>query len=325
MTINSVTEHYETLQKYSFHNFILDSSKQSTNSISDEFFITVIPYETVNRSNIIENCKKLNDYIAYSTSTRSYNINISFEIINYWLNDQVRSDSDETSNSYFSWYKLFMQKYGNLNSYVSKIYYIDNKLFKKKKELYKLYDDYVKLLAILDPSTNPLCEHLSTIVNKYNNIIDQYFENDNSNLSEVLTHFRSDFENEAAESIEKCGHKILPFKSLVNKPFPRVHVAEYSQQSEGHVNQFQSHMSENVASTFTITLFGTSVGAFLVLIFFYKITLFGYRLRNKKNKNILMTNNLCEEKYELPVYTSEAHDRNSEYSKYNVMYQSLEN
>ncbi|SBS99234.1 PIR Superfamily Protein [Plasmodium ovale curtisi] len=324
MTINSVTEKHETLQEYSYFNSTLNDPNESTSSIPEEIISRVIPKQTRDYHNIIENCKKLNDYITRSISNKC-NENICFQITNFWLNNQVRSGSKETDNSSLDNYMKFMKEYDKLESYVSKIYYIDNKLFEKKKELYELYDDYLNLLAILDPSIDPLCERLSTIVKKYNNIIDQYFEKDNSNLSEVLTHFRSNFENQASESIEKCGDKILPFKLLVNEPFLRVHVAEYSQQSEGHVNEFQSQISENIASTFTITLFGTSVGAFLVLMFFYKITLFGHRLRNKKNKNILMKNNLCEEKYELPAYTSEAHDRNSEYCKYNVMYQSLEN
>ncbi|SBT55246.1 PIR Superfamily Protein [Plasmodium ovale wallikeri] len=325
MTMNPVIEHYENSQEYIYHNNILNDTDESTESITYEIINTYIPKEIDNRSIIISNCKKLYDYITRSNSNTLYDTNICFEIINYWLNSHVRLDTDEKNRTLFNTYKAFMEKYNKLNAYVSKIYYIDNKLYNKKKDLYELYKKYDNLLSILNPSVASQCALLSTIVNEYNNIIKQYIEKDNSNLPDVLTNFRRNFENKTSESITNCGSKILPFTTFVKKPISRVRETEHSQQRKEAVDRFPSQPSENIAPTLAITLFGTSLGSFLILMFFYKITLFGYRLRNKKNKNILMTNNLCEENYELPLYTSEAHDRNSEYSNYNVTYQSLEN
>ncbi|SBT56436.1 PIR Superfamily Protein [Plasmodium ovale wallikeri] len=324
MTINSDTEKYETFQVYSYYNSILNDLNEPRSSIAEEIISKVISKQTPDYHNIAENCKKLNDYITRSTSSKCID-NICFEITNFWLNNQVRSDFKETDNSSLDNYMKFMQGYDKLNSYASKIYYIHEKLFKKKKVLYKLYNDYDKLLDIFENYDSSKCVLLSTIVDDYNKIIVQYPYKDNSNFSEVLTHFRSTFEVNANEYIKKCSPKIMEFNSFVDPPISRTHSADYSNQSSGDVDRFPSQPSENIASTLAITLFGTSLGSFLILMFFYKITLFGYKLRNKKNKNILMTNNLCEETYELPVYTSEEHDRNSQYRNYNVTYQSLEN
>ncbi|SBT54959.1 PIR Superfamily Protein [Plasmodium ovale wallikeri] len=325
MVTNSVTEKYETLQNYSFFYNTLNSENGHMDSISDEFFNDIIPNRTPNRSDIIENCKKLNNYIIRSITQESYDTNVFFHIINYWLNDQMRSDSDEKNNLLFNWYKGFLIKNKNMNTYVSKFYYIDNRLFKKNKELYELYDNYDKLFSLLDPFDNSKCFHLSNIVNDYNNIIQQYLKYDNSNFPDVLKQFRSTFENQADVYIKSCGHTIPPFKAVTDKPDSTVHEIEHSQQITGERNQFHSQTSENVASTFTLTLFGTSVGTFLILMLIYKITLFRYKLRNKKNKNMILVNNLDDEPYELPVYTSNVHEGNSQYSTHNLTYQSVEN
>ncbi|SBS92255.1 PIR Superfamily Protein [Plasmodium ovale curtisi] len=311
---------YENSQEYIYYNSILNDTKESTDSITYEIINTYIPKEIDNRSTIISNCKKLHDYITRSNSNTYYDTNICFEIINYWLNSQVRLDTDEKNITLFNTYKEFMEKYHKLNAYVSKIYYIDDKLYNKKKDLYELYKKYDNLLSILNPSVDTQCALLSTIIKEYNKIIEQYIEKDDSNLPDVLTNFRRNFENQTSESITNCSSKILPFTTFVKKPISRVRSTEHSQQRTESAGKFHNGPFENIASTFTITLFGTSIGAFLLLIFFYKITLFGYRLRNKKNKNILMSNNLCEETSELSAYTSEEHESNSQYRTFNVRY-----
>ncbi|SBT84667.1 PIR protein [Plasmodium ovale] len=325
MATNAANEQFEALEEYSFYNSIINNPKGSTDSIPEQIIYRSIPKETPNRAIIIDNCKKLNNYIARCTSNTSYVSNICYDIINHWLNEQVRLESVGTHKSHLDIYNKCMQEYNKLNLYVSKIYYINDILFNKKKKLYELYRKYNDLLDILGNYDSSKCVDISQLVKVYNNIIEQYPYKDNSNFCEVLTKFRSKFENEAEEYIEKCNPKILEFKSFADPPISRVHSADYSQQNSGDVDRFPSQPSENIASTFAITLFGTSLGSFLVLMLFHKITLFGYRLRNKKNINILMENNLGEETYELPLNTSEEHDRNSQYSNYNVTYQSLEN
>ncbi|SBT73108.1 PIR protein [Plasmodium ovale] len=325
MTTNALNEQFEELEEYSYYDTIINDSQGSTDSIPAQIINKSIPNETPNRDIIIANCKKLNNYIARCNSKKSSITNNCYEIINHWLNDQVRLQSVETHESRLDRYNKFMQEYNKLNLYKSKIYYINENLFNKKKELYELYGKYNDLLDILGDYDSSKCVSISQLVRVYNNIIEKYPCKDNSNFCEVLTKFRSKVEKKAEEYIKKCDPKILEFKSFVDPPISRVNSAGYSQQNSGGVDRFPSQQSENIASTFTITLFGTSLGSFLALMFFYKITLFGYRLRNKKNINMLMPNNLCEETCELPVYTSEEHDRNSQYSHYNVTYQSLEN
>ncbi|SBT02482.1 PIR Superfamily Protein [Plasmodium ovale curtisi] len=296
MVTNSMTEKYQTLQEYSYFNSILNGRNESRSSIPEEILSRVIPKETPDHDNIVENCKKLNDYIIRSTSRKCID-NICFAITNFWLNNQVRSGSIETDNSSLDIYMKFMQGYDKLNSYASKIYYIHDKLFKKKKVLYELYNEYDKLLNIFEYYDSSKCVHLSNIVNAYNNIIVQYPYKDNSNFSEVLTEFRSTLEDKANEYIKNCRSNVLTFESFVDRPIPRATGIAYSEQITDGVGEFSTEPSENLASTFTITLFGTTVGVFLVLMIFYKITLLGYRLRNKKNKNMLVPKNLDEEIY----------------------------
>ncbi|SBT73059.1 hypothetical protein POWCR01_000076500 [Plasmodium ovale] len=324
MASNSGTEKYEILGNYSFYNTILNDPEKPTDSIPDEFFNTFIPNGTPDRLTIIKNCRKLNNYIHRSTSEEYHNTNICFEIINYWLNIQVRSESDQINSSLLDKYKEFMENYNKIKSYVSKIYYINNELFNKKKVLYELYDNYDNLLAKVDPSNHLYCANLSSIVNNYNNIIGQYPYKDNSNFMQALRDFRSHFERQQQEYIKSCGDKIIKFNSFPEQTALR-DVTERSQQNSGDVDGFPIQSSENIASTFTITLFGTTLGSFLILMFFYKITLFGYRLHNKNNNEIIMPNNVGEETYELPVYALEEHESNSRQSTYNVMYQSVEN
>ncbi|SBT02006.1 PIR Superfamily Protein [Plasmodium ovale curtisi] len=320
-----MNENYETLEIYSYHNSILNIHNGLTDPISDEYFKGVIPNETPNRTNIIENCKKLNNYIARSISEKRADTNVCFQIINYWLNDLLRPGSEDIQKSRLNIYKEFMQKYTKLNSYVSNIYYIHDKIFMKKKELYKLYKKYNDLLNILENYNSSKCVDISNLVNDYNNIIEQYPNKDNSNFSEVLTKFRSEFEKVAEEYINNCSPKILPFRSFIEPPSATVRYADHSQQITEDGDELHIHSSENMISTFTLTLFGTTIGVFLTLLVFYKITLFGYRLRNKRNENILIPNNLSEETYELPVYTLEEHKRISPYRTYNVTYQSVGN
>lgn len=40
---------------------------------------------------------------------------------------------------------------------------------------------------------------------------------------------------------------------------------------------------------------------------------------------MILLNNLEDETYKLPAYTSKVHERNSQYSMHNVTYQSVEN
>lgn len=86
-----------------------------------------------------------------------------------------------------------------------------------------------------------------------------------------MTSFRSNFENKAAESITKCGNKIMSFRTWVKKPIYGVHETENSQQKTEGVGEFHIGSSENITSTFTITFFGTNVGVFLVLMFSHKV------------------------------------------------------
>ncbi|SBT54311.1 PIR Superfamily Protein [Plasmodium ovale wallikeri] len=324
MTIDTINEHYEQSQEYNYYNSILNNPDESTSTIPDTNIEALIPIYIANRSNVINNYRKLNEYIIRSTNTKCHKTNTCFEIINYWLNGQVRSGSDDTNNSLINKYKEFMTNDDKIRSYASKIYYIDNTLFKKKKDLYELYSKYDNLLGELDTSNHLHCANLSSIVNDYNNVIGQYPHKDNSNFLQALRDFRNHFERQQEEYIRSCGDKIIKFNSFSEQTVLR-EVTESSQENSGDVNGFPSESSENIASTFTITLFGTTVGSFLILILFYKITLFGYRLRNKKNNEIIMPNNLGEETYELPVYALEEHENNSRHSTYNVMYQSVEN
>ncbi|SBT51577.1 PIR Superfamily Protein [Plasmodium ovale wallikeri] len=325
MTINSLTEHYEYLEAYSFFNTTLNTADVPTSSIPDDFFSTHFLNKIDNISVFIKNCNKLNDYITRSVSKKCHDNNTCLEIINYWLNCEVRSDSDEKNNSLFNSYKEFMQKYKNLDSYNSKIYYINNELFNKKKVLYELYDEYDNLFNLLEPFDYSKCVHLATIVNNYNNIITQYPQQGKTNFSQVLTLFKSNLESKADDYIKKCDHRIPKFHSFVDKSLNAVSVTENSQQTSEYFDDFHSPQSENLGSTFSITFFGTSVGVFLTLMLFHKMTLFGYRLRNKKNNKIIMPDNLGEETYELPVYTLEEHENNSRHSTYNLTYQSVEN
>ncbi|SBT73822.1 PIR protein [Plasmodium ovale] len=316
---------YETFEIYSFHYSILNRDNGLTDPISDEYFQGVIPNGTPNPTNIIENCKKLNNYIARCINEKSADINVCFQIINYWLNGHLRPGSEDTQKSRLKMYKEFMQKYTKLNSYVSNIYYIGDEIFLKKKGLYELYEKYDYLLDIFGNYNSSKCVDISNMVNDYNSIIEQYPYKDNSIYSEVLTKFRSKFEKGVDEYIQNCNSKIPPFKAFIEPPPSRVRSAAHSQQRTEDGDEFHIQSSENMASTFTLTLFGTTFGAFLILMLFYKITLFGYRLRNKRNENILIPNNLSEETHELPVYTLEEHKRISPYRTYNVTYQSVEN
>ncbi|SBS95144.1 PIR Superfamily Protein [Plasmodium ovale curtisi] len=325
MVTNSLTEKYESLQNYSFYYSTLNSKNGHIDSISDQIFNDIIPNITPNRSYIIENCKKLNNYIIRSIRQESYDTNVFFHIINYWLNNQMRSDSDEKNKLLFNWYKEFLIKYENLNTYVSKFYYIDNELFNKKKVLYELYDEYNNLFNLLEPFHHSKCVHLANIVNNYNNIITQYPQKDKTNFFLVLTLFKSNFESQADDYIKKCDNRIPRFHSFVDTSLNGEGGIESSQQRAEYFDDFHSPQSENLGSTFSIAFFGTTVGVFLTLMLFYKMTLFGYRLRNKNNNKIIMPDNLGEETYELPVSTIEEHENNSQHSTYNLTYQSVEN
>ncbi|SBT74247.1 PIR protein [Plasmodium ovale] len=324
MTINSTNENYQIVELYLYYYNILNKTQDPTSDIPTEFFNEHFPNGIDNRSKFIKNCKRLNYYITRSISTECHNNHACFEITNYWLNDEVRSDSDKINSAHLDKYKEFMEKYDKLKSYVKNIYYINTELFNKKKVLYELYNKYDKLLA-MELSIESDCVHLANLVDGYNSIIDKYTQKHNSNFSVALTDFRNHVQKKVEENKTLCNSKIPEFKSFVEKPFASAQETGGLYQSTGYIGEFPSNPSENLASTFTITFFGTSVGVFLTLIIFYKITLFGYNLRNKKNNNIIIPNNLDEEIYELPVYTSEENDRNSQYSTYNITYQSLEN
>ncbi|SBT02838.1 PIR Superfamily Protein [Plasmodium ovale curtisi] len=312
MTTDSTNEHYETVELYLFHYNTLNKTKDPT-SISDDFFNTHFSNGIDNLSNFIDNCKILNYYIKRSISLESIDISVCFEIINFWLNEQVRSGSDKIKSSLFDMYKEFMEKYNNLKLYVTKIYYIHDNVFNKKKKLYELYKHYDNLLSIADTFNHSHCAKLSSIVNDYNNIVGQYSHKDNHNFFEALRDFKNHFESQQYEYINSCGSKIPKFKSFSEQRVSRADVIDHSEQSTGDADQFHTQSSENVASTFAITLFATT------------ITLFGYSLLNQKNKQITMPNDLGEEIYELPIHATEKHDWDSQNRTYNLTYQSSKN
>lgn len=45
----------------------------------------------------------------------------------------MKTDSEVAQKSHFNRYVQFIENYDKIKSYASKIYYIDDKLFKKKK------------------------------------------------------------------------------------------------------------------------------------------------------------------------------------------------
>ncbi|SBT53936.1 PIR Superfamily Protein [Plasmodium ovale wallikeri] len=324
MTTDSMNEHYETVKSYLYHYNTLNDTKDPT-SISDDFFNTHFSNGIENRPNFIDNCKILNYYIKRSISLESIDTSVCFEIINFWLNEQVRSGSDKMKSSLFDMYKKFMEKYNNLKLYVTKIYYIHDNVFNKKKKLYELYKDYDKLLTKLDTFNLSHCANLSSIVDDYNNIVGQYSHKDNHNFFEALRDFRNHFESQQYEYINSCGNKILKFEPFSEQHVSRAVITDHSGQSTGDADQFHTQSSEKIASTFALTLVGTTVGVFLTLMLFYKITLYGYSLRNQKNKQITMPNDLDEEIYELPVHRSDELDWDSQHRTYNLTYQSSKN
>ncbi|SBT73206.1 hypothetical protein POWCR01_000091700 [Plasmodium ovale] len=278
MTINSTNENYETVKVYLYYYNILNDTNDPTSEISDDFFRTHFSNGIDNRSKFIKNCKRLNYYITRSISTECHNNDACFEITNYWLNDEVRTDSDQINRALLDKYKEFMGEYNKTKSYVSKIYYINNELFSKKKVLYELYDEYDKLYNLLEPFDHSKCAHLATIVNSYNNIITQYPQKDNNNFSVTLTDFKSHVQKKAEEYIALCGRKIPDFKSFVENPLYGIDETRNLLQTAEDLGDFHSQESENLGSTITITFFGTTVGIFFTLMLFYKVNKYSIKI-----------------------------------------------
>ncbi|SBT02095.1 PIR Superfamily Protein [Plasmodium ovale curtisi] len=300
-------ENYLSHKDYNDYKKKLTNFRWSSKAVSDQSCFNVGNEGITEHSDISEHFKKLQQYLDYyRNKMNECKSNKCCIYINYWLNDQLRSNNNSLNISHFDFYTKYMACYGSKNNKFCESYiYPMQEEFNFKKELYDLYDaydNYSPLKKIKDSSH----VYAEIFIKKHNEIVNKCNYKENNDMCYELQVVRESFEKDKVETLE-VFHGDLP--ELLQIPDP--YASEKVKASE------LSH------HTFPIQFLPGIIGIVILLLFSYKFTPFGSLIRTLINSNNNILNNL-EEKTQEFLNNSKRGNIIYEKRQYNIAYNTVD-
>ncbi|SBS91920.1 PIR Superfamily Protein [Plasmodium ovale curtisi] len=250
---------------------------------------------------------KLKKILEYYKSLNIQNSNKHYGYINYWLKNQLTGNNllNKNTTDFSNKFKSCDSDVEFLNEKFSYINLKQNELFERINELYSVYDDYIYFTSFKS-SVFINCTFANRCVNKYNNIVDKYISNDNSNLLNELLNLKQLFNQDGILSLQGCEKEIPTLK-----PLPEANKSEV----------ISSSLSSS--SLVPIPVIAATVGTFPLLLLLYKhtplVSLLYNRIIAMKNKLI----NVAQENHELS-FLDERNQAFSDNESYNLIYNSAD-
>ncbi|SBT84127.1 PIR protein [Plasmodium ovale] len=246
----------------------------------------------------IEPCARVSMYLNHLKSMYKQDyIEDGCKILNFWLNDLVQ----EKQNSGYSTLKLYegLVKMNIDNSYLESdicsgyIEHIDNKIFKKVKELHDLYNKFYKLKNGTTSPTFNICNCADECATLY-----MTFENKCDGSSTY--YFCNELEN---------------FRKLYNEHMKSVTTCEPLKK---YLPSFQKSDISVFILTSLIIIFLLSFALFVT----YKFTPYGLVLRSLVSRKTRIWDNMDKKSHQA-MHTSENKNINSKKVSYHVAYHSV--
>ncbi|SBS91442.1 PIR Superfamily Protein [Plasmodium ovale curtisi] len=336
---------FDSFDEYSSNKDTYDSIKSKIGDYYDSFPSEVIPQNTSHRVFIVKDCLRLNKYLMEFGSKEECQTKNCCAYINYLLNYGIRN-SYESQKYIFQFYTRYMNHDSNKDIKKlcgSEIIDMHEEIYTKAKKLYDLYHLY----KIFNTNTRgkQSCYRAKSCASKYNNIIIDYPNLDDTEFCKALNDFKTIFEKNPIISSQchklypgelslqdTCSHLQRQSRDTDLPPQPDGQVEKGVESGEQlspeteqtkNVVEEQSSSPSSSGSTLPIAFFSSGVGALLILLSFYKFTPFGQLLRLKIQKFKGTSDHIDGEQYEMQQNYSEYDERNAEYNGYNISYNSL--
>ncbi|GAW84123.1 variable surface protein [Plasmodium gonderi] len=346
MLIKETDETYCTYDDYNFFKGKFDQTIESLGVTQDiQNFLSIRKIHGDIHKLFMGDFNRVKQYFENFNTNDSCRNRQCCAYINYWINERIRSQaySNYSKNvSIFSHFKDFVHYNNNDNSNNMCIYdikYMNDVLFKKVDELYKLYYSYFEIYLstiILDSSMAFDCQSLNELIKKYNNIINDYKETGSCFLFKKLYVLRYLIENNEWMSKHRC-EKVLStlwnnnnynyFKTSCNIYHEAKYLHEYSRGVHANSDgKFSKHLARirviiSVALTTVILITG--------FLYLYKVkinspkfsfTALGNYLRLLIEGEKRKSWNINNETYQYEMCKSENHNSNLEDKIYNISY-----
>ncbi|SBT72629.1 Plasmodium vivax Vir protein, putative [Plasmodium ovale] len=339
-------ERYDTFSEYNYNYDIYDKIKGDTGDYYETFPDDIIPTHANERNSIVDDCLRLRIYLLKFGSKEECKKNNCCAYINYSLNYGIRNFY-KSQKSIFEFYTTYMNDNSNKDIKElcgSEIKDMDEDKYEKTEKLHSLYLIYKGFLS--SQTSTPSCSLAKSCANKYNNIISDYPNIDDTELCKVLNDFKTVFEKnpiitsqchelyrDELSLLDTCNNLQKQSRDTDSPPQQQDGRAEKEKESftqsflqaqptsREEKDQFSSPSSSG--STLPIALFSSGIGVLLILLSSYKFTPFGQLLRLKIQKFIGTSDHLDDEQYEMQQNYSEYDEGNAEYNGYNISYNSL--
>ncbi|SBT85152.1 PIR protein [Plasmodium ovale] len=345
MNGNDLNERFDSFDEYSSNNDLYDDIKSDILHLYDSFPNAIIPQNTTHRELIVNDCLRLRKYLMTFGSEEECKKKNCCAYVNYLLNDGIKNYYKSQKNI-FEFYTKYMNH--DINQDIKKL--CGSEIIEMHDEKYnktkKLYDVYY-LYKIFNTSTQPTqsCFLAKSCASKYNYIISDYPNLDDTKFCKVLNDFKTVFENNTIISsqcqalhpyeltlLDTCNHPQKQSRDTYlssqqaeiekkEESFGKQSFSEEQRIEKETEKQSSSHSSSG--STIPIALFSSGIGILLILLSSYKFTPFGQLLRLKIQKFKGTSDHLDGEQYEMQQNYSEYDERNAEYNGYNISYNSL--
>ncbi|SBT55251.1 PIR Superfamily Protein [Plasmodium ovale wallikeri] len=343
---NDLHERFDSFDEYSSNNDLYDEIKLDIWHLYDSFPNEVIPQNITDRNFIVNDCLRLRKYLLEFVNKEGCQTKNCCAYVNYLLNSGIRS-TYKSQKYIFKFYTKYMNH--DVNQDIKKL--CGHEIIDMHEEKYsktkKLYDVYY-LYKIFNTSTRGTqsCYLAKSCASKYNNIITDYPNLDDTEFCKALNDFKTIFEKNTIISsqcyalypdelslLDTCSHLQrqseyidLPLQQPDGQVTKEAASGKQSfpeaQQTESVVED-QSSSSSSSGSTLPIALFSSGIGILLILLSSYKFTPFGQLLRLKIQKFKGTSDHLDGEQYEMQQNYSEYDEGNAEYNGYNISYNSL--
>ncbi|GAB69546.1 hypothetical protein PCYB_002950 [Plasmodium cynomolgi strain B] len=168
-----------------------------------------------NIKNFIYHCEKIHKYLEhFKTDDLCSNIKCC-HYINYFLNNIISISNYKDKDNTFRLFKSYIENNKNINTNicVNVIQKIDDNVLKEIRELYKLYDDYEKIIEddelIINKSL--FCNTLKEFVTKFNNVVGKLDLSNSNYLFNKLKNLKCLIEKNDLFTSDKCDSNLLEF------------------------------------------------------------------------------------------------------------------
>ncbi|SBS93815.1 PIR Superfamily Protein [Plasmodium ovale curtisi] len=338
-------ERFDSFDEYSSNNDIYDEIKSDILHLYDSFPNAIISQNTTDRELIVKECLRLKKYLMKFGNKEECQRKNCCAYINYSLNYGIRNFY-KSQKSIFEFYSTYMNH--DINQDIKKlcgseIIEMHDEKYNKTKKLYDVY--YLYKIFNTNTRGTQSCYLAKSCASKYNNIIIDYPNLDDTQFCKALNDFKTVFEKNTIITsqcqalhpyelslLDTCNHPQKQSRDTYLHPQPDGHVKKEeasvkqsfpeAQQTESVVED-KSSLPSFSGSTVPIAFFSSGVGALLILLSFYKFTPFGQLLRLKLQKFKGTSDHLDGEQYEMQQNYSEYEERNAENNGYNISYNSL--